>query len=64
MQEATKAASRLVRPGGWLAPMTTRADLAALEAAAGREYSWELILPLAGGEDRVVAIGKRISLPA
>jgi hypothetical protein len=45
-------------------PMTTRADLAALEAAAGSEYFWELILPLAGGEDRVAAIGKRISLPA
>jgi 16S rRNA (guanine527-N7)-methyltransferase len=64
MQEATKGASRLVRPGGWLVPMTTRADLAALEAAAGSEYFWELILPLAGGEDRVAAIGKRISLPA
>jgi 16S rRNA (guanine527-N7)-methyltransferase len=64
MQEATEAASRLVRPGGWLAPMTTRADLAALEAAAGGEYSWEQTIQLPGSEDRVVAIGKRVSLPA
>jgi len=64
MQEATEAASRLVRPGGWLAPMTTRADLAALEAAAGGEYSWEQTIQLPGSEDRVVAVGKRVSLPA
>ena len=64
MQEATEAASRLVRPGGWLAPMTTRADLAALEAAAGGEYSWGQTIQLPGSEDRVVAIGKRVSLPA
>jgi hypothetical protein len=53
-----------VRPGGWLAPMTTRADLAALEAAAGGEYSWGQTIQLPGSEDRVVAIGKRVSLPA
>jgi 16S rRNA (guanine527-N7)-methyltransferase len=64
MQQATKAASRLVKPGGWLAPMTTGAELAALQAAAGAEYSWELTIELPGGEDRLVAIGKRISLPA
>jgi 16S rRNA (guanine527-N7)-methyltransferase len=64
MQQATKAASRLVRPGGWLAPMTTRAELAALQAAAGTEYSWEPAIALPGGEDRIVAFGKRISLPA
>jgi 16S rRNA (guanine527-N7)-methyltransferase len=64
MQQATMAASRLVRPGGWLAPMTTRAELAALQGAAGIEYSWESTIALPGGEDRLVAIGKRISLPA
>jgi 16S rRNA (guanine527-N7)-methyltransferase len=64
MQQATMAASRLVRPGGWLAPMTTRAELAALQGAAGIEYSWEATIALPGGEDRLVAIGKRISLPA
>jgi hypothetical protein len=44
--------------------MTTRAELAALQGAAGIEYSWEATIALPGGEDRLVAIGKRISLPA
>lgn len=64
MQEATKAASRLVRPGGWLAPMTTGAELAALQAVVGAEYSWEDEIRLPGGEDRMVALGKRVSSPA
>lgn len=63
MQEATKAASRLVKPDGWLAPMTTGAELAALQAAVGEEFSWGAAIPLPGGEDRMVAIGKRISSP-
>jgi 16S rRNA (guanine527-N7)-methyltransferase len=64
MHEATKAASRLVRPGGWLAPMTTGAELAGLQALVGPEYSWQAAVPLPGGEDRLIAIAKRISLPA
>lgn len=63
MHEATRAASRLVRPGGWLAPMTTGAELGGLQALVGAEFSWEATVPLPGGEDRLVAIAKRISLP-
>jgi 16S rRNA G527 N7-methylase RsmG len=63
MQEATKAASRLVKPDGWLVPMTTGAELAALQAAVGEEFSWGAPIPLPGGEDRMVAVGKRISSP-
>jgi hypothetical protein len=44
--------------------MTTGAELAALQDLVGPEYSWEEAVPLPGGEDRLVAIAKRISLPA
>jgi 16S rRNA (guanine527-N7)-methyltransferase len=64
MKEATTAASMLVRQGGWLAPMTTRAELAALKAAVGTEYTWVSAIALPGGEDRIVAFGKRVNLPA
>ena len=65
MAEAVKTASRLVAPDGWLALMTTRGELAALQAAAGREFSWlkELLLP--GSEDRILALGRNnFSSPA
>lgn len=64
MREATKAAGQLVRAGGWLAPMTTGAEVACLQAVAGVEYSWVSALPLPGGEDRLVALAKRITSPA
>ena len=65
MGVAVLAAARLVRSGGWLALMTTRADLPALQAAAGAEFTWPQLLPLPGGEERMLALGKRvISSPA
>jgi len=59
MDRAVKAAAQLVRAGGWLALMTTNADLAALQAAAGAEFCWQEPLPQPGGEDRVLALGRR-----
>jgi hypothetical protein len=65
MEVAVQAAARLVRPGGWLALMTTGRELNALKAAAGPEFAWPEVHPQPGGEDRLLAIGKReISLPA
>jgi 16S rRNA (guanine527-N7)-methyltransferase len=65
MQMAVQAAAQLVRPGGWLALMTTIADLPALREAAGAELKWSKSLPLPGSEDRLIALGERsISLPA
>ena len=65
MELAVQAASKLVRPGGWLALMTTVTDLPALQEAAGAEFKWNHSLPLPGSEDRVIALGERaISLPA
>jgi 16S rRNA (guanine527-N7)-methyltransferase len=65
MEVAVKAAARLVRADGWLALMTTGKELDALKAAAGLEFAWREVLPEPGGDDRLLAFGKReISLPA
>jgi len=61
MAEAVVVAAGLVEPGGWLAVMTTEAGAELVRAAAGREFSWSHPLSLAGGEQRVLAMGQRIS---
>jgi 16S rRNA (guanine527-N7)-methyltransferase len=65
MEAAVSGASRLVGPGGWLAPMTTRGDLEKLKSAAGDGFDWQRPVGMPGGEDRVLALGRRaVSLPA
>lgn len=59
MELAVLAASKMVRPGGWLALMTTAADLPALQAAVGPEFEWSKSLSLPGSDDRVIALGER-----
>lgn len=59
MERAVEAAGKLVREGGWLAPMTTDSDLGRLQAAAGKEFVWGKAIPLPGGENRLIAIGRR-----
>jgi 16S rRNA (guanine527-N7)-methyltransferase len=59
MPEAVAAAARLVRPGGWLAPMTTAGELERLKAAAGTGFHWTETLALPGGESRVMALAVR-----
>jgi 16S rRNA (guanine527-N7)-methyltransferase len=61
MALAVQAASMLVRPGGWLALMTTAADLSTLQDAAGAEFKWSKSLPLPGSDDRLLALGERES---
>jgi 16S rRNA (guanine527-N7)-methyltransferase len=59
MPKAVVAAVRLVAPGGWLALMTTNADLAELQRAAGPEFSWTSPTLLPGAADRIVVFGSR-----
>ena len=59
MPKAVAAAVRLVAPGGWLALMTTGAELEKLKAAAGPEFSWPQLLPLRGSSDRLLALAAR-----
>jgi 16S rRNA (guanine527-N7)-methyltransferase len=59
MELAVQAAGGLVRPGGWMALMTTNKDLNTLKNAAGVEFTWSGVLQQPGGEDRVLAFGMR-----
>jgi 16S rRNA (guanine527-N7)-methyltransferase len=64
MELAAQAAAQLVRPGGWLALLTTTAALPALQSAAGADFFWPASLPQPGGEDRVLALGRREQGPS
>jgi len=59
MAEAVTVAGGLVAPGGWLALMTTHGEMAGLQKAAGTGFSWTRIVPLPGGDQRVLALGER-----
>jgi 16S rRNA (guanine527-N7)-methyltransferase len=55
---AVRAAVKLVRPGGWLTPMTTGAELEAIQSICGDCFTWNSPTPLPGGEDRIVVLGR------
>ncbi len=59
MEHALRSAAQLVRPGGFLAPMTTIADLPTLQAAAGPAFTWHDPIPLPGGESRILALAQK-----
>ncbi len=61
MPKAVAAAVGLVAPKGWLALMTTDAELARLRAAAGASFFWEESVRLPGSESRLLALGREIS---
>jgi 16S rRNA (guanine527-N7)-methyltransferase len=61
MTEAVKSAVRLIRPGGWLALMTTEGEIDAMKVAAGAHFVWQEPVFLAGGEHRVIALGNEKS---
>jgi 16S rRNA (guanine527-N7)-methyltransferase len=61
MPKAVAAAVALVAPGGWLALMTTRADIASLRTAAGTQILWVDPVKLPVGNHRILALGRRIS---
>lgn len=62
MPKAVAAATHRVASAGWLALMTTRADLAHLQAAAGAGFSWTVEKQLRGDTERVVALGSRLPI--
>lgn len=65
METAVQEACRLVSPGGWLALMITRSQMEPMRVAAGAEFRWASPVEMAGGGDRLIALGKRnISSPA
>ena len=59
MDRAVAAASDLVRIGGWLAVLTTVAELPQVETAAAGEFQWSRPIPLAGSDERVLAMARK-----
>lgn len=59
MDRAVGAAAGLVAIGGWLAIMTTSAELGGHQSAAGAGFRWSEPLSLPGSDDRVLALGER-----
>ena len=59
MDRAVQSAVHLVRPGGWLALMTTTAALPALEESVAAEFSWTTTPLFPGNDDRLLVLGKR-----
>lgn len=64
MPKAVAMAVRLVAPAGWLALMTTGAEIARLREAAGVDISWNEPVRLPFGDDRILALGRRVSSAA
>jgi 16S rRNA (guanine527-N7)-methyltransferase len=64
MPKAVASAVELVARGGWLALMTTNADLAQLQKAAGPGFSWSHQGTLPNTTDRIIAFGCRGLEPA
>jgi len=61
MPRAVANATRLVASEGWLALMTTGAEIVQLRTAAGAQISWVDPVKLPFGNDRILARGQRIS---
>jgi 16S rRNA (guanine527-N7)-methyltransferase len=59
MPRAVAAGARLTTANGFLALMTTGAELARLQESAGREFAWISQIPLPDSRDRIIAIGRR-----
>lgn len=59
MDEAVEGAVRLVRPGGWLALLTTTGTQSRLQSVAGEEFSWPAPDPLPGSEGRILLLGQK-----
>jgi 16S rRNA (guanine527-N7)-methyltransferase len=60
MAKAVAVAVPLVATGGWLALMTTRAELAKLQEAATAQFLWDEAMRLPFGDERILALGQRI----
>jgi 16S rRNA (guanine527-N7)-methyltransferase len=60
MGEAIRAASNLVKPRGWLTPLSTRADSEKVQSLAGPRFEWQEPMLLPGGRERVLLLGRRV----
>lgn len=61
MARAVAVSTRMLAPTGWLALMTTNAELSRLHAAAGTAFSWLEPMGLPGSESRLLSLGQKVS---
>lgn len=61
MRQAVESGAQLVKAGGWLALMTTRAEGLALQQSAGAAYGWQEAVALPGSDDRILMLGRKTS---
>lgn len=59
MEQAVTAASSLVKTEGWLAVMTTLAELPLVQNSTGKGFEWSEPEPLPGSEQRVLALASK-----
>jgi 16S rRNA (guanine527-N7)-methyltransferase len=62
MDQATPSAAKLVAGNGWLAPLTTTAELHKVQSAAGSDFSWSEPIPLPGSDRRILALARKASI--
>ena len=61
MDQAVQSAAHLVSPNGWLAPLTTRAELPTLQSSmsvASACFTWSEPHPLPGSDQRILALAR------
>lgn len=61
MPKAVASAAKLVAHGGWLALMTTNAEVDGLRSASGTEFRWSEPVRSPVGDNRILALGRRVS---
>ncbi len=59
MESAIPTAAGLVRHGGWLVPMTTRAELASIQTSVGARFQWLNPIQLPCSEERILGFGRK-----
>ncbi len=68
MDQAVQSAAGLVAPNGWLAPLTTRAELpkiqASTESVTGPHFTWSEPIPLPGADQRILVLAHRLNAPS
>jgi len=64
MPHAVQAASSLVSPGGWLALMTTEAELKPLQGALSQPFCWQASIQLPGSQSRILSLAQPPAEPA
>lgn len=60
MERAVASAAELLRVGGWLAILTTEADLPQFKLVAGFGFHWSTAIRLPGSDQRMLGLGVKV----